>query len=163
MKGKLIFAEICSALFLSACSKEVESEPLEITLASEKYAVEYTGLLEDRIPEEAAAFTGEEPDGSNWSGEGTFKSGKLADARVVSSPMELEAAGQKYTGTFEGEVNGDCFSGNFTGMDGLVYHGDIINNCVSGEGNIEGLAYTLNERGRQIEGIYSLYLLYWRL
>lgn len=32
--------------------------------------------------------------------------------------MELEAAGQKYTGTFEGDVNGDCFSGTFTGMDG---------------------------------------------
>ena len=40
-------------------------------------------------------------------------------------------------------------------MDGLVYQGDIINNCTSGKGKIEGLAYTLNERGRQIEGIYS--------
>ena len=96
MKKKFIFAAVCSALLLSACSKEVENEPLEISLASEKY-----------------------------------------------------------TGTFEGEVKEDCFSGTFTGMDGLVYHGDIINNCISGKGKIEGLAYTLHERGRQIEGIYS--------
>lgn len=155
MKKKFIFAAVCSALLLSACSKEVENEPLEISLASENYAVEYTGLLKDGIPEGTAAFTGEEPDGSKWNGEGNFESGKLTDARVASFPMELEAAGQKYTGTFEGDVNGDCFSGTFTGMDGLVYQGDIINNCTSGKGKIEGLAYTLNERGRQIEGIYS--------
>ena len=155
MKKKFIFAAVCGALLLSACSKEVENEPLEISLESENYAVEYTGLLKDRIPEGAGAFTGEEPDGSKWNGEGNFESGKLLDARVVSFPMELEAAGQKYTGTFEGEVKEDCFSGTFTGMDGLVYHGDIINNCTSGKGKIEGLAYTLHERGRQIEGIYS--------
>lgn len=139
MRKKFIFAAVCGALLLSACSKEVENEPLEISLASENYAVEYTGLLKDGIPEGAAAFTGEEPDGSKWNGEGNFESGKLSDARVASFPMELEAAGQKYTGTFEGDVNGDCFSGTFTGMDGLVYQGDIINNCTSGKGKIEGI------------------------
>ena len=139
MKKKFIFAAECGALLLSACSKEVENEPLEISLASENYAVEYTGLLKDGIPEGTAAFTGEEPDGSKWNGEGNFESGKLTDARVASFPMELEAAGQKYTGTFEGDVNGDCFSGTFTGMDGLVYQGDIINNCTSGKGKIEGI------------------------
>lgn len=51
MRKKFIFAAVCGALLLSACSKEVENEPLEISLASENYAVEYTGLLKDGIPE----------------------------------------------------------------------------------------------------------------
>lgn len=155
MKKRFIFAAVCGALLLSGCSKEVENEPLEITLAYGKYAVEYTGTLEDGVPEGAAAITGEAPDGSQWSAEGTFSSGKVTDARVVSFPMELQAAGQKYTGTFEGEVNGNNFSGTFTGTDGFMYHGDISDNCASGKGKVEGLAYTLHERDRQIEGIYS--------
>ena len=120
MKKRFIFAAVCGALLLSGCSKEVENEPLEITLAYGKYAVEYTGTLEDGVPEGAAAITGEAPDGSQWSAEGTFSSGKVTDARVVSFPMELQAAGQKYTGTFEGEVNGNNFSGTFTG-NGRLY------------------------------------------
>lgn len=69
--------------------------------------------------------------------------------------MDSKRQGKNIREPLEGDVNGDCFSGTFTGMDGLVYQGDIINNCTSGKGKIEGLAYTLNERGRQIEGIYS--------
>ena len=96
MRKKFIFAAVCGALLLSACSKEVENEPLEISLASENYAVEYTGLLKDGIPEGAAAFTGEEPDGSKWNGEGNFESGKLSDARVASFPWNSKRQGKIY-------------------------------------------------------------------
>lgn len=112
MRKKFIFAAVCGALLLSACSKEVENEPLEISLASENYAVEYTGLLKDGIPEGAAAFTGEEPDGSKWNGEGNFESGKLSDARVASFPMELEAAGQNIREPLRGMSTGTVSPGH---------------------------------------------------
>ena len=75
MKRNSSLQQYAAHCFSVHVQREVENEPLEISLASENYAVEYTGLLRMGFLRGAAAFTGEEPDGSKWNGEGNFESG----------------------------------------------------------------------------------------
>lgn len=155
MNKKIFLAAVCSAVFLAGCTKNVENKSLEILLADQTYTVEYTGMLKNSAPDGAASFTGQTENGSFWTAEGNFTSGKLTDAAVSAFPITLKLQEQQYSGTFDGQLDDVLFSGTFTGADDLLYRGDIINGSCSGQGEIENLKYTLTYADRQIDGVYT--------
>ncbi len=163
MKKKFIFAAVCGALLLSACSKEVENEPLEISLASENYAVEYTGLLKDGIPEGTAAFTGEEPDafegdvnGDCFSGTFTGMDGLVYQGDIINNCTSGKG---KIEGIYSGDINNFAItgSGQFTSNDkAFIYEGGFEDGMLKGAGKLKDNAYLVNfsevDRVGQYEG-----------